>query len=332
MLRYVPFRLALIVISLAGVANASLAECREPSAAKKQDVSAYVLKKYQLPSSADLLLKTSAKANDGCFWKFEYQTASAKRNIVLYLSPDGAYLLPTLYDMSVDPLAELRAEQDKTMKALLVGSPAAQGPATAPVTIVEFSDFECPFCRRLTEALEKEVLPKERERVNLVFRNFPLPMHPWAKKAAEMAVCAGLQKPEAFWGVHDFLFQNQQTLRPDTLQEQVMQYVETDKSIDLTQFQTCVNKELALGPVTQDQQLGLAVSIHGTPTMFVNGVRFDGVRSAAELETIINQAARGELVGPAEKMDTPVNVARSAATTAGNQCVRSVPGGAANAQ
>jgi protein-disulfide isomerase len=293
---------SICIICLSLVApQASLAECKAPDAVKNVEIVTYVMKKYQVASSSDLVLANSAKANDACFWKMEYATSIPKRSIVLYLSPDRKYLLPVLYDLSLDPLAEMRAKNEELSRELTTGANPGKGPTAAPVTIVEFSDFECPYCKRMTDLLEKEVLPKEGDKVKVVFRNFPLPMHPWAKDAAEMAECAALQKPEAFWVLHDFFFQNQQSLRPDNLRTQVVSFVANNKDLNQPQFEACINRELGMGPVTQDQQLGQKIGIHGTPTVFVNGVRFDGLRSADELETIIEKVAKGELVAPPER-------------------------------
>jgi protein-disulfide isomerase len=166
------------------------------------------------------------------------------------------------------------------------------GPVGAPVTIVEFSDFECPYCKRMADVLEKEVLPAEGAKVKVIFRYFPLPIHPWAKSAAEMAECAELQNPQAFWELHDFFFRNQQTLRFENVRAQTIAFVASNNGINQAQFQACIDRELGLGPVMEDQQLGQKLGVHGAPTMFVNGVRFDGLRSADEIKSLIEQAAR----------------------------------------
>jgi protein-disulfide isomerase len=100
--------------------------------------------------------------------------------------------------------------------ALLMGELAqnrgtSKGNATAPVTIVEFSDFQCPYCKKLAETMN-QLSPDERAKVRVVFHHLPLPMHAWARTAAEAAGCAQLQGPEVFWGMHDQLFANQDKL------------------------------------------------------------------------------------------------------------------------
>jgi protein-disulfide isomerase len=165
----------------------------------------------------------------------------------------------------------------------------------------------------MTDVLEKEVLPKQDGKVNVVFRNFPLSIHPWAKNAAEIAQCAELQQPEAFWAMHDFFFQNQQTLKPATVKEQATAFAATVKGLDQPKFAACVDRELGLGPVTQDQQLGDKMGVHGTPTLFINGVRFDGMRSGDEINQLVERAARGELVAPPEAPAATPTTARAGA-------------------
>ena len=321
--------LPLLLSVFATAQFASALECKQPDSAKMTEVVNYVVKKYQVKSTTDLTLTTSKQANDTCFWKLEYAAATPKRAIVLYLSPDRKYLSPLLYDLAMDPLAEMRSQNEQLSHDLAAGATPPLGAAGAPVTIVEFSDFQCPFCKRMTDVLEKEVLPKQDGKVNVVFRNFPLSMHPWAKNAAEIAECAQLQQPEAFWAMHDFFFQNQATLQTATMKDQAMAFAATVKGIDQPKFATCVDRELGLGPVTQDLQLGDKMGIHGTPTLFINGVRFDGMRSADEINQLVERAARGELVAPPE---TPAATVASApsARSGSSQCAPA--GGKPNGQ
>jgi protein-disulfide isomerase len=262
------------------------------------------MKRYHIASSAEISLVENAQSNESCFWRLRYETASPKRDITLYLSPDGSYLLPTLYDLRIDPLAEEKAHADKLMKTLVASSSPTIGPATSAVTIVEFSDFECPYCKRMKETLENEVLPDEKGKVRLIFRNFPLPMHPWAKTAAQMAECVSLQKPEAFWKLHDYLFEHQTSLTIANIRDNITSFVASNVDIDKSQFQTCVEKDLAVGPVAQDIELGQKNGVVATHTIFINGVLYQGAKSAAQLRELIEAAGRGE-TPPSALVQTP---------------------------
>jgi len=306
------------VLSFSFLASA-YGECSAPDPGKISEVTTYVMKKYQIASASTLMLKTSAKANDNCFWKVEYKASSPQRDIVLYLSPDRKYLTPLLFDLALDPLVEMRTKNDELSQELTKGGSAPLGDPKSPVTIVEFSDFECPYCKRMADTLEKDVLTKESGKVHVVFRYFPLPMHPWAKDAAEIAECVQMQRPEGFWAMHDFFFQNQQSLHPDDIKQKAIEYAATIKGVDETQLTSCVDRELALGPVMQDQQLGQKMGIHGTPSLFINGVRFDGARSADEINSLVERASRGELVAPPEST-APTAASPSRVQQAAAQC------------
>jgi protein-disulfide isomerase len=294
--------LGLIVLTICPPSFGIAQHCVEPSAQQQQNVTAYIAKQNHIANLSDLALVKNEQANDACFWKFEYENGQ-KRTITTYLSPDRTFLTSELYDLRIDPLAEEKKNNESTAKALLAGDPPAIGVAQAPVILVEFSDFECPYCQRLKTMLEQDVLPKEKGKVKVVFRNFPLTMHPWAKPAAMMATCAELQNESAFWKLHDFLFENQRDFTADNLTPKVTEFVATKTNLNKTQFQKCLDNDMALGIVTKDIALGQQYGVRATPTAFVNGVRYEGMQSAAQLLSIIDAAASGNsasLVLPTE--------------------------------
>jgi len=145
----------------------------------------------------------------------------------------------------------------------------AQGPAGAPVTLVEYGDYECPHCGR-AYPIVKQVQQRMGKRLRFVFRNFPLrESHPNAEHAAEAAEAAGAQGK--FWEMHDILFHNQ-----DALEDEDLIMYAARIGID---FQR-VSQELAAGIYTRkvrdDFRGGVRSGVNGTPTFFINGSRFDG--------------------------------------------------------
>lgn len=150
-----------------------------------------------------------------------------------------------------------------------------KGPADAPVTIVEFSDFQCPFCSRLVPTLE-QVMQKYPTQVKLVFRQFPLSIHPFAPKAAEAALCANEQGK--FWDMHDAMFHDQQGLGIDALKAKAAQL-----GLNATEFNQCLDSGKFTAAVKADEDAGEAVGVNSTPAMFING-RF--VLGAVPIEQI----------------------------------------------
>ena len=135
-----------------------------------------------------------------------------------------------LFDTTIDPILEQREKDEAVMRGLVRGPSATRGPENAPVTIVVFSDFECPFCRKFAQILT-EALSSNEDDVRVVFHHLPLPMHPWARMAAEMAGCAELQSNEAFWSLHDKIFENQTAVTADNAKDKLAGFAKDTKRI-----------------------------------------------------------------------------------------------------
>ncbi|HEX4999359.1 MAG TPA: thioredoxin domain-containing protein [Terriglobia bacterium] len=157
------------------------------------------------------------------------------------------------------------------------------GPST-PVTIVEFSDFECPFCG-LTYPAIKEALERYKDKVRLVYRQYPLPSHPHAPKAAEASLCANDQ--QRFWEMHDAMFTDQENLDVPSLKEKAAKL-----KLNTGTFDTCLDSGKYTAAVRRDIQEGSRVGVTGTPAMFVNGRYFSGALTFDELSRVIEDELR----------------------------------------
>ena len=181
----------------------------------------------------------------------------------IYVTKDGRYMFRgEIRDMNADPFA------DNVAKLHLAGYPT-QGPAVAKVTVVEFSDFECPHCREMFEIL-KTVEP-EFPRVRFVFKDFPLTtIHPWAMTAALAARCAYESSPAAYWKLWDAIFSNQNAITPDNAWDQITSY-STPAGIPPDQLHTCMASPETKKFVDDEIAEGKALSVDSTPTFFING-------------------------------------------------------------
>jgi predicted DsbA family dithiol-disulfide isomerase len=169
----------------------------------------------------------------------------------------------------------------------------SKGPASARITIVEFSDFQCPYCQRVLATMD-EVLAKYPQDVRLVYRHLPLDrIHPSARGAAEAAACADEQGQ--FWSYHDKLFQNNRALG----KEDLLRYA-TDAGLDATRFQACFDERRFKDKVEADLQAARAVGISGTPAFIVNGIMLSGAQPAEAFYKVIDQ----ELARPASSGKT----------------------------
>jgi protein-disulfide isomerase len=146
----------------------------------------------------------------------------------------------------------------------------ARGPDNAPVTIVEFSDFQCPYCGREVPVVER--LMKEYDgKVRLVFRHFPLNFHENAQKAAEAGACAADQGADKFWKLHDRMFTNQQKLAVDDLKGYAKEL-----GLDSSKFDKCLESGEKRALVEADEKAGQEAGVTGTPAFFINGVFVNG--------------------------------------------------------
>lgn len=161
----------------------------------------------------------------------------------------------------------------------------ARGPENAKVTIVEFSDFECPFCSRAHDTVE-QVMQQYAGKVRLTFRHYPLPFHPNAQKAAEASLCAHDQGK--FWEYHDVLFKNQKALEPAKLKEHAKSV-----GLDETKFSDCLDKSKYADAVKKDMEAGSEVGVSGTPAFFINGIMISGAQPIEEFKRIIDQELAG---------------------------------------
>lgn len=156
----------------------------------------------------------------------------------------------------------------------------AEGPANAPVTIVEFSDFQCPYCGSLFPILQ-QITKNYSDKVRLVYRQFPLTnIHPYAEKAAEASLCANDQN--RFWDYHDSLFEDQQQLKVDDLKRRAVEL-----KLDTDTFNTCLDSGTHMDEIRQDIVEGTKAGVSGTPTMYINGRQYRGDLSYSSVTKII---------------------------------------------
>jgi len=259
--------------------------CRDVTSEDKSRLAAYVTKKYEVPQQAKLRVEEVQPIDDLCNRKlvFTGDGALGPFRLTLYASPDLRFLSRELFDTAIDPRRERREAAQKMMAELLDGEFAARGSAHAPVTMVVFSDFECPYCKRLKEMVDDEPLLKSGTEVRLVFRHMPMSQHPWAQQAAEAAACAQFQSPDVFWEFHDKLFEKQETITAINATRRVSELARTTPGLDAGRFEECMKRQMSFGAVVRDRELGNRLGVVATPTVFLNGAQIPSLHSSAQL-------------------------------------------------
>ena len=178
-------------------------------------------------------------------------------------------LIGQIIPFGADPFGPVR------MKLAADAKGPVQGNASAPVEIVEFSDFECPHCKKAQPKLEQ--LMNESPNARLVFENFPLSnIHKWADLAADYADCIARSNPDKFWKFFHSVFDQQEQITDETAANKLSAFA-TDAGIDAAATATCANSPETKARVNQQYELGVSVGVNATPTLFLNGRKIENV-------------------------------------------------------
>ncbi len=213
----------------------------------------------------------------------DVDTNGTKQSIPFLVSPDGKYFISgEVTDLTVDP-------REAVMKRIDLTGRHARGPADAKVTIVEFSDFQCPFCSRGYQILEEQVMPQYEGKVRLFFKHLPLKsIHPWAEGAALATECAGDQSGDGFWKMYHGIFKAQRDLNQDNLKAKLTELAKS-AGLDEAKFTQCYEGKTALPRVDKDLAEAAAIGATSTPTFFINGRRLEGAQPLENFKAIIDE-------------------------------------------
>ena len=160
------------------------------------------------------------------------------------------------------------------------------GPADAPVPIVEFADFECPYCAKAFNEIETLVNTTYKGRVRLIWKAFPLQGHTWAEQAAIAAECVRQQNPQAFWTIAADFYRDQNEITPQNLRDHIYGYAKP-LGIDPKALNACILGSTAEDRVEQDKKDGTAVHVMSTPTFLINGVPVVGLPTSNVFDFVI---------------------------------------------
>jgi protein-disulfide isomerase len=195
--------------------------------------------------------------------------AQGQQNSRLYVTTDGSHaVVGDIIPFGAHPFTPAQEALSKGING------PSRGPADAPVTVVEFSDLQCPHCKEAQPTIDK--LMAEEKNVRLVFQNFPLPSHDWAAKAAYYGDCIGRTSPDAFWKYVASVYDAQKDITASNADEKLTALAEQagTKGPDIA---ACAAKPETIGRVQHSVALGTALEVTGTPTLFVNGRKISNV-------------------------------------------------------
>ncbi|MYI84382.1 MAG: thioredoxin domain-containing protein [Rhodothermaceae bacterium] len=233
-------------------------------------------------------------------------TINGQQTFQFLLSEDPPHLIllatdPIDVSLSEEEIADLLTEQERQEQQVAAelhdalnrfseGKPS-RGPADAPITVHEFSDFQCPYCARASVVVE-ELLDKYPDEIRFVYLHFPLDIHDWAKPAAVAAECTARQSESAFWLLHDNFFEFQGSISMESMLDDVRSWLQ-DSDIDLGAWEVCATDESSAANQGATLQVDIASStaerfgLTGTPGFYVNGHLLSGSQPLEVFEDLI---------------------------------------------
>jgi len=260
-------KLALLALSLLAPATAMAQQPAAPiaPAQAQKTVEAFLRHYFALGPEVQVIVGAPSELGTSSLLEvpIEVKAPDGSDKLKMYLTKDGRYLLRgEVADLTTDPLAEIIAKI-QTANAPVLGDPHA------PITLVEFSDFECPVCRGLHDAL-RGLLPNYPQ-VKVIFKDFPLDtIHPWARTAALAGRCAYQQNPKAFWKVYDLIYDNQDLISAANAWDKMLDFARRS-GLNVDAFKACLAGPQAATEVDASLANGQLLEVRSTPTVFVNG-------------------------------------------------------------
>jgi protein-disulfide isomerase len=280
--------LVLVLVCLGCSAQSAL-----PSSDVVQKIERQVRATYSIPASVKITVGTLRPSD---FANYDSVTITMeggekKQTYDFLLSRDGKTLARmTLLDLTKDPYAE-------NMKKIDLNGRPTRGSKDAKVILVNFDDFECPFCSRMHQTLFPTLLKEYGDRVEFVYKDYPLTeIHPWATHAAVDANCLAAQNGDAYWDFADHIHANQQEVNSQKsrdIQFSVLDRLTLEQgqkhNLDLAKLQSCVKAQND-DTVKASMHDAEGVGVTATPTMFVNGQEMDGALPISEVRAALDQA------------------------------------------
>ena len=269
----------------------SVAAPVETDPAKDAALKTYLQKHFKIPSAELIKLGPAIKTPiDGLFARQLQVGNEAGQTVsttIFFDKSETKAIIGQYLDTSMEPWGRVN------MGGVSLDDRPTQGPADAPVTIVEFADFECPFCAHAFSVIETLVNTTYKGKVKVIFKAYPLNVHPWAMKAAEAAECARLQNPAAFWDFARYFYTNQGSINAKNIEDNVDKLARAQK-LDAPSLKACMDSAQTAARIKQDQTDGNTIHVSSTPTFFVNGIPVVGLPDGKIMDFVIDSELAGK--------------------------------------
>jgi protein-disulfide isomerase len=281
-----------VVLCSTGFLRAADGDCMAISADLATHVTEYLSWRIVSESGGSPSIVSISRVPGTCYQKLLIHVPGTSNPLALYLSPDQRFLTSTLYDLASDPKQEAeRVAADAERLLMRDESPRLSG-LDPRVSLVEFGDLQCPYCRRFADWYR--ALPSElRDKTALIFKHLPLAQHSWAQSAAQYSACASQQSTAAFWKLANYLLAHQDEITPANLKDKVTLALSQPPNVNLQALASCATTGMGPGLVERDTTVARELAVSRTPTIFINGRRETTPHSEEDLRLLLEHELQG---------------------------------------
>jgi protein-disulfide isomerase len=260
-----------------------------PDLARRVEV--LIRSKSSIPAEYDIQIGPRTKSDVAGFDAISVTFATKEKSskpVTFLLSTDGKTLAQfNKYDISKDPKLLVSGE----------GRPARGGPANAPVLIVGFDDLECPYCAKMHQQLFPALMERYKDKVHIVYRDFPLDQHPWAMRAAIDTNCVGAQSPTGYWNLVDYIHahasdmggEEKSLAKANDMLDSLARDEAKRQKVNIDALNACIAKQDD-SAVKASMKLGESLGVDSTPAFFINGEKLEGALPLEYVYRMIDNA------------------------------------------
>jgi protein-disulfide isomerase len=282
--------LLLLVVCLGCVAQSASPELT-------QKIERQIRSFYKIPAEVHILVGTPSPSSE--FPNYDSVTVTVdsggkKQDLTFLVSKDRSSMMRlTKFDLSKDPFAE-------TMSKIDTNGRPTRGAKASKVVVVNYDDFECPFCSRMHQTLFPDILKEYGDRVTFIYKDYPLlEIHPWAMHAAVDANCLAAQNGDAYWDFADYIHANQHEVNNEKTPGARLEAVDKltllqgqKHNLDNVKLQACVKAQDETA-VKASMKEGEGIGVEGaTPTLFVNGEKMEGAQTVSQMRAALDHALK----------------------------------------
>ena len=249
-----------------------------------EQIASYIRKAFNVPQEVTITIQENAESKDipGTYpILVMFKGGRVDQKQEAWITKENKLIVGRAFDMNVDPY---KKNQDK----INLANVPVTGAADAKVTIVEYSDFQCPYCST-AHVTVKDLLKQYEGKVKVAYKHLPLAMHNWAKDAAEASVCVHKQNPETFWKFSDYLFANQKTITKETFDSKLQEF-STQNGVNIEELKKCMADPATKQKVDADTAEAGSLGLSSTPSFIVNGRTVVGAIPVDQFKQIIDEA------------------------------------------